>query len=127
MILNYLTLIFDRVLDGPEQEPSKEWIEVLWPYLNKHFPFNLDQFVDLPIVPVGSNTLGFLKIGSMFVFKTRNGSVLPPLISASIESNFGFVVLKDPPNYFSHPLLVRYIRYYNYISIKITTKKTCVN
>jgi hypothetical protein len=88
----------------------KKWIQVLWPYLNKHFPSNLDQFVDLPIIPVGSNTLGFLKIGSMFVFETRNGSVLPPTISASIEANFGAIVLKDPPNYFNHPQFDHYIR-----------------
>jgi hypothetical protein len=97
-----------------EQEPSREWIEALWPYLNRHFPSSLDQFVDLPIAPVGSNLLGFLKIGSSFVFMNRNGSFLPPNISTTIEANFGAIVLKDPPNFFSHPQLFRYIRSHNY-------------
>jgi hypothetical protein len=44
----------------------------------------------------------------------RNGSILPPNISTTIEANFGAIVLKDPPNFFSHPQLFRYIRSHNY-------------
>jgi len=46
-------------------EPPEKWNETLWRYLNKHFSNNLQNFENLPIVPIGGNQLGFLTKGKL--------------------------------------------------------------
>ncbi len=81
--------------------------------MKKYAPSDLENFRDLPIVPIiRSNVicaLGFLKFESKIIFKHHGCQDLPDNIAESLQESFGATVLRELPKYFDHPQLINFI------------------
>ena len=122
-----------QILWQPEEtqlgHPPSEWLETLWIYLQKHFPEDLSQFENLPLIPMSSGDerkLVPLSTNSCLVLRTQDGLSIDKNVENTLEI-LGVIVLDELPLYVkNHPKVVRkYVHTPSMIGIVSALKSLC--
>ncbi|XP_070555367.1 sacsin-like [Ptychodera flava] len=97
---------------GRKGQPQRIWLETLWTWLQESFTDDINQFKDLPIIPIQETNekVQLLKLNAAIpsIFATTD-------ISDDIENvcsclrRMGVIVLSHPAEYLRHSQLKKYI------------------
>ena len=98
--------------NSAKHHPPKEWLELVWRYLVKHFD-ELDFVEGLPLIPVDMSenevTLARLCRPSALVVQKSRPETLDGTV-ASVLENLGMTVISELPNWVrSHPSIHKYV------------------
>ena len=93
--------------DKKKNHPPKDWITVVWGYLEKHFSSEteLQHFGNLPLIPLSMSqnpvTLTRLRYPSSVVVKRFYDDYIDEAMT-NVLANIGLIVLSDCPTFASH-------------------------